>query len=51
MQTQPIYVGIDVSKGRLDVARHDEDDVWRVGNDVKASTSSLLGSRRSAPNS
>ena len=35
MQTQPIYVGIDVSKGRLDVARHDEDDVWRVNNDVK----------------
>lgn len=28
-----VYVGIDVSKGHLDVARHDEADVWRVDND------------------
>jgi transposase len=35
MQTQPIYVGIDVSKGHLDVARHDENGVWRVENDDK----------------
>lgn len=33
MRTQPVYVGIDVSKSHLDVARHDEEDVWRVSND------------------
>ena len=33
MRTQPVYVGIDVSKGHLDVARHDDEDVWRVDND------------------
>jgi transposase len=33
MRTQPVYVGIDVAKGHLDVARHDEDEVWRVDND------------------
>jgi len=33
MRTQPVYVGIDVAKGHLDVARHDEDGVWRVDND------------------
>ncbi len=35
MQTQPVCVGIDVAKGQLDVARHDEDEVWRVDNDEK----------------
>lgn len=35
MRTQPVYVGIDVAKGHLDVARHDEDEVWRVDNDEK----------------
>lgn len=33
MRAQPIYVGIDVSKDHLDVARHDEEEVWRVSND------------------
>jgi transposase len=33
MRTQLIYVGIDVAKSHLDVARHDEEEVWRVGND------------------
>jgi transposase len=33
MRTQPVYVGIDVAKSHLDVARHDEEEVWRVGND------------------
>jgi transposase len=33
MRTQPVYVGIDVAKCHLDVARHDEEEVWRVGND------------------
>jgi transposase len=35
MRTQPVYVGIDVAKSHLDVARHDEDEVWRVDNDEK----------------
>jgi transposase len=32
MRTHPVFVGIDVGKAHLDVARHDEDDVWRVDN-------------------
>lgn len=42
MREQPVYVGIDVSKGHLDVARHDEEDVWRVGND-EAGIEELVG--------
>ncbi len=33
MGSQPVFVGIDVGKAQLDVARSDQDDVWRVGND------------------
>lgn len=33
MRTQRIYVGVDVSKAHLDVARHDDEEVWRVSND------------------
>ena len=33
MDSQPVFVGIDVGKTQLDVARSDQDDVWRVGND------------------
>ena len=33
MRTQRVYVGVDVSKAHLDVARHDDEEVWRVGND------------------
>lgn len=33
MGLQPVYVGIDVAKAHLDVARHDDDEVWRVSND------------------
>ena len=33
MRTQPIHVDIDVSKSHLDLARHDEEEVWRVSND------------------
>ena len=33
MGSQLVYVGIDVAKAHLDVARHDEDEVWRVSND------------------
>lgn len=33
MDSQPVFVGIDVGKAQLDVARSDQDDVWRVGND------------------
>lgn len=33
MDSQPVFVGIDVGKAHLDIARSDQDDVWRVGND------------------
>lgn len=33
MGSQLVYVGIDVAKAHLDVARHDDDEVWRVSND------------------
>jgi transposase len=33
MDSQPVFVGIDVGKTQLDVARSDREDVWRVGND------------------
>ena len=33
MGSQPIFVGIDVGKAQLDVARSDQEDVWTVGND------------------
>jgi len=33
MDRQPVYVGIDVGKEHLDVARHGEDEVWRFAND------------------
>ena len=33
MRTQPVFVGIDVGKAQLDVARSDEDDVLGVGSD------------------
>ena len=33
--TEKIYVGIDVSKARLDVAIHDGGRVWSVANDAK----------------
>ena len=33
MRTQRVFVGIDVGKPHFDVARHDEDEVWRVDND------------------
>lgn len=33
MGAQPVFVGIDVGKAQLDVARSDQDDAWRVGND------------------
>ena len=33
MDSQPVFVGIDVGKAHLDVARSDQDDAWRVGND------------------
>ncbi len=29
----PVFVGIDVGKAHLDVARHDDDETWRVDND------------------
>ncbi len=34
MRAQPVFVGIDVGKAHLDVARSDEDEVWRVDNDA-----------------
>jgi hypothetical protein len=39
MRTQGIYVGVDVSNAHLDVARHDDDEVWRVSNDEEVLTS------------
>lgn len=33
MGAQPVFVGIDVGKAQLDVARSDREDVWRVSND------------------
>ena len=33
MEGQPIYVGIDVGKAQLDVARSDQDDTWQLTND------------------
>jgi transposase len=33
MDSQPVFVGIDVGKAQLDVARSDREEVWRVGND------------------
>ena len=33
MVEQPVYVGIDVGKDHLDVARHGEEGVWRFAND------------------
>jgi transposase len=33
MDSQPVFVVIDVGKAHLDIARRDQDDVWRVGND------------------
>lgn len=33
MAEQVVYVGIDVGKEHLDVARHGEDEVWRFAND------------------
>ena len=33
MDSQPVFVGIDVGKAHLDIARSDQDDVWGVGND------------------
>ena len=33
MADQPIFVGIDVGKDRLDVARHNDEDVWQFAND------------------
>jgi transposase len=33
MGAQPVFVGIDVGKGQLDVARSDQDDVVQLAND------------------
>ena len=33
MAVRSVYVGIDVGKEHLDVARHGEDEVWRFAND------------------
>ena len=33
MRSEPVYVGIDVGKAHLDVARHDDDEIWRVDKD------------------
>jgi transposase len=35
METQPVFVGIDVGKAQVDVARSDSDEVWTLGNDEK----------------
>ena len=33
MAAEPVFVGVDVGKARLDVARNDQDDVLQFGND------------------
>lgn len=45
MGAQPVFVGIDVGKAHLDVARSDEEAVWRVGND-EAGIQELVGELR-----
>lgn len=33
MGAESVYVGIDVGKARLDIARSDQEDVWQLSND------------------
>ena len=33
MEMPPVFVGIDVGKAQVDVARSDSDEVWTLGND------------------
>jgi hypothetical protein len=43
------YIGIDVSKGRLDVAVLGEERVWQVENDREGITSLLEQMQKMAP--
>jgi hypothetical protein len=51
MEASPVFVGVDVSKARLDIASTGSQEAWSVANASDGSRSSSSISPRSGPRS
>jgi len=51
METQPVFVGIDVGKAQLDVARSGVEEVWMLSNDEAGIQELVTRLREVAPES